>query len=99
MFVFNGIVQASEPKDDLQITAAKPLEDMMLLLTFSTGEQRLFDVTVLTGPAFLPLQDEAVFNNCKIVDGIVTWMDEEIDCSPEYMYQNSFPYPSLEYVI
>lgn len=94
-----GIVYASEPKDDLYIAVAKPLKDMMLLLTFSTGEQRLFDATVLTGPAFLPLQDEAIFNNCKIVDGVVTWMDEEIDCAPEYMYQNSFPYSSLECVM
>ncbi len=99
MFVFNGIVYASEPKGTLQIVAAKPLDDMMMLLTFSTGEQRLFDATVLNGPAFAPLQDEKIFQDCKVVDGVVTWMDEDIDCAPEYMYQNSFAYPSLESVI
>lgn len=30
----------------------------MLLITFSTGEQRLFDTTLLTGSAFEPLKDE-----------------------------------------
>ena len=69
-----------------------PLEDMMMILTFSTGEQRLFDATVLTGSAFQPLADTKVFNSCKIVNGVVTWMDEEIDCAPEFMYEHSFPY-------
>ena len=27
-----------------------------------------------------------------ILNGIVTWMDEEIDCAPEFMYEHSFPY-------
>lgn len=71
----------------------------MMLLTFSTGEQRLFDATVLTGPAFEPLKDEKVFKNCQIVDGIVTWMNEEIDCAPEYMYENSYAYSSPAFAI
>lgn len=83
----------------IQIVAAKPLDNMMMLLSFSTGEQRLFDATVLTGSVFAPLQDEKIFLDCKVVDGVVTWMDEDIDCAPEYMYQNSFAYPSLESVI
>ena len=96
MFTLNGIVYAREKKTDMQIVSAKPLEDMMLILTFSTGEQRLFDATILTGPAFQPLADETIFRNCRIVDGVVTWMDEEIDCSPEYMYENSYAYPSFQ---
>ena len=79
--------------------AVKPLDDMMMLLTFSTGEQRLFDASVLNGPAFAPLTDEKIFKDCKIVDGVVTWMDEDIDCAPEYMYEHSYAYPSLKSVI
>ena len=75
MFILNGIVYASERPENIEVTQATPLEDMMMILTFSTGEQRLFDATVLTGPAFQP-----------------TWMDEEIDCAPEFMYEHSFPY-------
>ena len=95
MFILNGIVYASEKPQNIQIISAKPLDDMMMILTFSTGEQRLFDATVLAGPAFIPLSDSEVFNNCRIVDGIVTWMNEEIDCAPEYMYENSFPYNNM----
>ena len=50
MFVMNGIVYASGISDNVQIVDVKPLEDMMMILTFSTGEQRLFDATVLSGP-------------------------------------------------
>ena len=43
-----------------------------------------------------PLSDEYIFKNCKVVDGVVIWLDEEIDCAPEYMYVNSYEYPSLK---
>lgn len=42
MFILDGIVYASERPETVQIVSVKPLDDMMLLLTFSTGEQRLF---------------------------------------------------------
>lgn len=96
MFVLDGIVYASEKKENIYIVSAKPLDDMMMILTFSTGEMRLFDATVLKGPAFQPLTDETIFKSCKIVDGVVTWMDEEIDCAPEYMYEHSFSYPNVK---
>ena len=64
----------------------------MLLLTFSSGEKRVFDATVLKGDVFAPLNNPAVFNNFKIVHGVITWMNEEIDCAPEFMYEHSFPY-------
>ena len=99
MFVLNGIVYASEKRNDIEVISVKPLDDMMMILTFSTGEQRLFDATILNGPAFKPLSDENIFKNCKIVDGVVTWMDEDIDCAPEYMYENSYAYPALKSAI
>lgn len=99
MFILNEIVYASERKDNIQVISAKPLDNMMMILTFSTGEQRLFDATILTGSAFQPLTDEAIFKDCKIVNGIVTWMDEEIDCAPEYMYEHGFSSPNTKSAI
>ncbi len=99
MFTMNGIVYAGEKPKNIEIVNAQPLEDMMMILTFSSGEQRLFDATVLSGPAFQPLSDPDIFNSCKVVDGIVTWMDEEIDCAPEFMYENSFPYVSKDVAV
>ena len=64
----------------------------MLLLTFTSGEKRLFDTAVLQGSAFKPLTDEKIFKDILIVHGVVSWMNGEIDCAPEYMYENSFVY-------
>ena len=55
MFTMNGIVYAGEKPKNIEIVNAQPLEDMMMILTFSSGEQLLFDATVLSGPAFQPL--------------------------------------------
>lgn len=95
MFEINGIVYASEFKESLKITDAKITDHLMMLLTFSNGEKRVFDATVLTGPVFKPLEDDLVFENFKIVHGVLTWMDEEIDCAPEYMYERSYAYEEM----
>ena len=91
-------IYASEKTENIHIVNAKPLDDMMIL-TFSTGEKRLFDATILKGPAFEPLSDPQVFKNCTIVHGVVTWDNEEIDCAPEYMYENSYAYNDVELVV
>ena len=98
MYEINGIVYAGS-NDISKITAAKVVGNYMLLLTFSSGEKRIFDATQLTGSAYEPLKDIKIFENFKLSHGVITWMDEEIDCSPEYMYENSFPYVSREMVV
>ena len=89
MFEVNGILYAGSAKELLKIQDAKVTGDKMLLLTFSSGEKRVF----------APLNDPAVFNNFKIVHGVITWMNEEIDCAPEYMYENSYEYLDMEAVV
>lgn len=92
MYQKNGIVYAGEPAEEIRVLEAKPLPYQMLLLTFSTSEQRLFDATTLTGSAFAVLADEKVFRQVTVSHGVVTWLNGEIDCAPEYLYQNSFVY-------
>lgn len=41
----------------------------------------MFDASVLTGSAFKPLEDDAIFSNFKIMHGVITWMNDEIDCA------------------
>lgn len=95
MFEVNGIVYANEFTETLKITDAKVTDRLMMLITFSTGEKRVFDATVLTGSAFRPLENETIFENFKIVHGVLTWMDEEIDCAPEYIYEHSYAYEEM----
>lgn len=73
----------------IEVIAVEPLNDMKMILTFSNGEKRLFDAKTLTESAFEPLKNAKIFENYKIVDDVVTWLDETIDCTPEYMYLNS----------
>ena len=63
-----------------------------MLILFSNGEQRLFDATILNGPAFEPLQNLRVFMAPELDHGVVTWAGGELDCAPEYMYENSYAY-------
>ena len=92
MYVKDGFVCGGEPKDMLKIIGVKALPDKIMILTFNTGEERLFDATVLRGQVYKPLENEDIFLNPTVDHGIVTWKNGEIDCSPEYMYKNSYDY-------
>lgn len=94
MDIKNGVCYAGELREGIKVTAAKPLRGGVLLVTFSTGEQRLFDVTTLQGPAFAPLADENVFSHLVLFHGALTWNDGEIDIAPETVYRDSIAYES-----
>lgn len=97
MYIVNGIAYAGEPVNDMKVAAVKPLDDMMMLVTFSTGETRLYDATqLLEFPAFEPLKDEEVFRSACVEFGVVTWMDGDIDIAPETMYKNSYAYQPMQ---
>ncbi|MBU5479543.1 DUF2442 domain-containing protein [Eubacterium sp. MSJ-13] len=94
MYEINGIVYAGS-NNISKITAAKIVGNYMLLLTFSSGEKRIFDATQLNGPVYEPLKDIKTFEDFKLSHGVITWLNEEIDCAPEYMYKNSYAYTEL----
>ena len=95
MYIMDGIVYAGEPTESLEVIKVKPLDNMIMLVTFSNGETKLFDATILTGQVYEPLKDDKIFKNPVIEYGVVTWNDGDIDCSPEYMYKNSYEYPEV----
>ena len=100
MFINNDICYAGEMQENIKVTEARPLRGGMMLVTFSTGEKRLFDTTLLTGSAFEPLKDETIFMNPRIFHGVITWNNGEIDIAPEYVYEESYAYnDSLIYSI
>jgi len=96
MYIINGIAYANNNTTEIEIESVTPLEDMMMIITFTSGEKRLYDATILLNyPAFKPLADEKIFNMVKVDDGIVTWCDGEIDIAPETMYCNSYAYSEI----
>ncbi|MBQ6611318.1 MAG: DUF2442 domain-containing protein [Oscillospiraceae bacterium] len=95
MYFSNGFVYGGEPAEMLKVSSVKVLDNMMMLIRFNTGETRLFDASVLEGRIFLPLRDRAIFQKPEIDHGVVTWMNGEIDCSPEFMYDKSYEYEEV----
>lgn len=93
MYERNGLMCASEPVQELAVSECRYVGDEIFLVTFSTGETRLFDATCLFGmPAFEPLRDAALLEAFEVVDGVLTWMGGEIDIAPEGLYARSFEY-------
>ena len=90
MYIIDDVCYAGEKTQNIKVKEAKVLRGGMLLLTFSTGEQRLFDTTLLKGSAFEPLKDEK--EDFNIFHGVMTWMNGDIDIAPETMYADSYPY-------
>ena len=94
MYIIDDVCYAGEATPDIKVKEATVLRGGMLLITFSTGEQRLFDTTLLIGSAFEPLKDEKTLADFTIFHGVMTWMNGEIDIAPETMYAESYPYTS-----
>lgn len=92
MYIIDDVCYAGEATPDIKVKTATVLRGGMLLLTFSTGEQRLFDTTLLKGSAFEPLKDEKILSEFTIFHGVMTWLNGEIDIAPETMYADSYPY-------
>ena len=74
-----------------QVTRLTPQANHRLLLEFSNGEMRLFDLTPwLDRGVFRALRDSAEFAQAQVVDGSVEWPGE-IDLSFDTLYLRSVP--------
>ncbi|MCQ2614105.1 MAG: DUF4160 domain-containing protein, partial [Treponemataceae bacterium] len=95
----NGIVYSDNPKPMLSVLEIKHMYSGVYLMKFSNNQIRLFDSTILKGEVFEPLKRPEIYENPKLEYGIVTWDDGQIDCSPEYMFENSFEYNTCEIIV
>ncbi len=93
--VVDGIAYAGEPTAELAVRDVRILDDGILLLTFSTGEMRLFDTTTLLRyPAFKTLAEDSVSQSVKVEYGTLTWDNGNLDYATEALYRESLPYIS-----
>ncbi len=92
MYVVDDICYAGTDQHQIKVVEVKPLVGRMLLITFSSGERRLFDTTKLTGSAFDILDDEKIFQHPVLFHGVITWNDGAVDIAPETVYAESYPY-------
>ena len=84
MYIVNDICYAGELQNDIKITAVKPLRGGIMLVTFSTGEKRLFDTTRLEGAAFAPLANEEIFRHPSLFHGVITWRADYEGTRPQH---------------
>ncbi len=90
MYVVYGVAYGGEPVEGIEVASALYVGNSILLVTFSTGEVRLFDVTCLLHiPVFKPLEDETVVQDFKVEFGVLTWCDGEVDIAPELGWEPS----------
>ncbi len=99
MYIKDGICYAGELVPEIKVSSIKILDDGILLVDFSTGETRLFDVTSLLnkGSVFAPLKDEQNRKTAKVTHGFVSWLDGKIDIAPETLYSESYKYSKEDY--
>ena len=68
-----------------------PLQDYTLLIVFSNGEHRLFDVKpYINGSWYGKLADEGVFKSVHVAGNTVEWADGQ-DIAPHELYELSVP--------
>ena len=93
MKIIDGIVYAQKEVDIIKVLSVKALDNKILLISFNNNEERLFDFTdLLDMPAFEALKDDDIFKNCKIENGIITWLNGSIDIATDTVYEKSFDY-------
>ena len=72
-------------------TAVAPMSNYRLLVDFSNGERRIFDVKpYIKGDWFGELKDTSVFNQVMIAGLSVEWPDGQ-DICPDCLYEDSIP--------
>lgn len=76
-----------------RLTSVRPEAGHKLLLTYKTGEKRLFDVTpYITGSWFGELKDTAYFSSVSLLPGCIgiEWLYGQ-DTAPHELYELSIP--------
>lgn len=96
MFIKDGIAYANVPKDEIKIINVKVVGELSLLVTFSSGEERIFDMAYLMKyPVYKKLENFEIFNTVHIENGVLVWNKGEIDISPEEVYKESYEYEKI----
>ena len=79
------------PPDAVSVTVTG---DDTILVTFSNGEVRLFDIKpLLSRKCYARLNDKAFLALASVQYGCVTWPDD-IDIDPDWLYEDSVPLQS-----
>lgn len=97
MYIIDGIAYAGELQKPVTARSVRPLKDHRLIITFDSGEKRIFDFTpLLDMPCYKPLCDPELFSRVYVEYGTAVWNDGEIDIAPETLYSESIKFTEDE---
>ena len=90
MVIKDGICYPDEsPQPVFEVVGCRALGGKRLRVRFNSGDIRDVDLSPLMSlPAFKPLSQDEVFRDFSLNDGIVTWLDGEIDIAPEWLFDH-----------
>lgn len=93
MYIIDGIAYAGSMPEPIKVRSVRPLDGYRLVVGFSNGEKRVFDLEPLLGmPCYKLLCDKEIFDKAYVEYGTVCWQDGDIDISPETLYERSVEY-------
>ena len=92
MYIVDDVCYAGELEVGIKVKEVKPLENLIMLVTFSTGEKRLLDATELQAPIFNVVRDKKIWSKAEVVHGFISWDNGKIDIAPETVYSKSYAY-------
>ncbi len=68
-----------------------PIDHLKLKLFYGNGEQRIVDLSIyMISDYFKQLENWLYFKKVEVVNGVVTWPNEQ-DIAPETLYLDSSP--------
>jgi len=74
-----------------KVTEVTPLKNYKVVLTFSTGESRIFDVMpYISGDWYGMLADKDYFNSVHVAERTIAWAGGQ-DIAPHELYELSKP--------
>jgi hypothetical protein len=77
----------------IRVQSVAPLDDRIVRVVFTNGEQRDIDLTayIATGPIFAPVRnDPAVFRSVRVEGGTIAWPNGA-DIDPDVLYYEGSP--------
>ena len=87
MYIKEGICYAENETPVLEVCEVKPLDDWSLWVKFNNNVTKVFNCKhLLVYPAFSVLKDNDIFKKVYVEQGVVSWLDGEIDIAPETLY-------------
>lgn len=73
------------------VKEVKASKDYTLLITFESGEKKIYDARpLLKKPIYSELNNTAFFMSAKAEYGTVVW-SEDVDIAPEHLYECGVP--------